>query len=407
MTVIARDGREVLLTPSRSRGWLRVEGMPRPGEFSLPAGLRLRLEASGKPVAAIVPRNGSTFLWVQDPAKPGSWQQVDLPAAPAADPIAWGNGVLIPGRDSRAYLIDPFTGRSLAEPFVPKFDRDHQGTWLSPARLDQDTVVLADDVGRVYRVELKTAPVPRLVGEAQAPARQRIIAGPASTGSAVIVVTADRQVRALSTRDLSPVGSWALEAPLSGRSTGIAEGCFVMDRAGGVMAFGRDGQRIWSIKLEAGPVGSPLVQGQSVWFLTSDGSLHVRARSDGAELDRIVLGILPTVVYCRSETRNWSRPAGGRSARCRPFSGPPAGLEMRDRKANAVKRLVCSGALTVATALLISIAAGVSMARPQARIGRRRRRLTISCGGSVRSRHPDRRDGPARRTGQPSALAHL
>ena len=107
------------------------------------------------------------MLWVQDPGKPGSWHKVGLPTAPAADPDRLGNGVLIPGLDSRAYLIDPLTGRSRAEPFVPKFDRDRQGTWLSPARLDQDTVVLADDVGRVIRVALKTAPVARLVGEAE------------------------------------------------------------------------------------------------------------------------------------------------------------------------------------------------------------------------------------------------
>ena len=59
------------------------------------------------------------------------------------------------------------------------------------------------------------------------------------------------------------------------------------------MAVGRDGKRLWSINLKAAPVGSPLVQDNTVWFLTSDGNLHVRARSDGAELDRISLGILP------------------------------------------------------------------------------------------------------------------
>ena len=40
---------------------------------------------------------------------------------------------------------------------------------------------------------------------------------------------------------------------------GIGETCFVMDRAGGVMAFGRDGQRLWSIKLNRPSVGAPVV----------------------------------------------------------------------------------------------------------------------------------------------------
>jgi hypothetical protein len=132
-----------------------------------------------------------------------------------------------------------------------------------------------------------------LVGEAAITLPQRIIAGPISTGGAVVVVTADRHVRALSTRDLSPSGSWALESPLTGEPAPFPDGCFVMDRAGGILAVGRDGTRLWSINLKAATFGMPLVQDQTVWFLTADGSLHVRARSDGAELDRISLGILP------------------------------------------------------------------------------------------------------------------
>ncbi len=163
---------------------------------------------------------------------------------------------------------------------MPKFDRDHQGSWLPPAPIDNEMVVLADNVGHIYRVARRTAPVPRLVGEAAATLPQEIVAGPVSTGGAVVVVTADNHVRALATRDLSPVGSWALEAPLAGPPAQTGEGCFVMDRAGGVTSVARDGTRQWSINLKAAPVGSPLVQDNAVWFLTSDGNLHVRARSE-------------------------------------------------------------------------------------------------------------------------------
>jgi hypothetical protein len=66
-----------------------------------------------------------------------------------------------------------------------------------------------------------------------------------------------------------------------------------MDRAGGVMAFGRDGQRIWSIKLGAEVVGEPLEIGPSLMLLCADGTLHVRSRADGSALGRRALGILP------------------------------------------------------------------------------------------------------------------
>ncbi len=98
--------------------------------------------------------------------------------------------------------------------------------------LDPENVVLADGVGRVARIALKKTPVPRLSDEAETTLDQRIIADPASTGGAVIVATADGKVRALAARDLSPVGSWPLEAPLAGRPYQTKDGCFVMDRGG-------------------------------------------------------------------------------------------------------------------------------------------------------------------------------
>jgi len=294
LTLIARDGEQVLIGEEQlARGGFVVQKMPRPGQFALPEGLRLSVEAAGKPIAVIAPGERSNFLWVQDPEKAGAWKKISLPASLAADPLVWGSGVLVPGLDARAYLIDPLTAQSRAEPFVPKFDRDNQGTWLVPALIDRETVAMADDNGRVHRVALKTTPVPRLVGEAQTMLKQRIIANPVSTGGSVIVVTVDGRVRALAARDLSPIGSWELEAPLAGSLIGLGDECFVMDRAGGVMVHGRDGKRTWSINLGSEVVGSPLIQDQTVWLLTRDGILHVRARSDGAERDRKTLGVLP------------------------------------------------------------------------------------------------------------------
>jgi PQQ-like domain len=67
-----------------------------------------------------------------------------------------------------------------------------------------------------------------------------------------------------------------------------------MDRAGGVMAFGRDGQRIWSIRLESAVVGEPVVVDQLVWFLTRGGKLHVLNLADGHEREQLALGTLPS-----------------------------------------------------------------------------------------------------------------
>jgi hypothetical protein len=60
-----------------------------------------------------------------------------------------------------------------------------------------------------------------------------------------------------------------------------------------VIALGRDGKRAWSINLGSEVTGLPLLTDQTVWLLTRDGSLHVRARSDGANREKMSLGVLP------------------------------------------------------------------------------------------------------------------
>ncbi len=141
--------------------------------------------------------------------------------------------------------------------------------------------------------------------------RERIIADPACTSEAVVVVTDDSKVRALAVRDLSPIGSWPLEAPLAGPPLGTPDACFILDRAGGVMALGKDGKRIWSINLKSEVVGTPTIQEKSVWLLTKDGTLHARARADGAEQYRRPLGLLPSGGLLIAGTRALASAAAG------------------------------------------------------------------------------------------------
>lgn len=293
-SMLTRDGREVTMSDDQAaRGGFAIGGIPRHGAFALPSGRQLRVERDGKMLKILVPKPFTKGLWQPDPTHPGGWREMTLPATVAANPIVWHGGILIPGADGRLYLVNPADGRSMAEPFVPKFDRDHQGSWMAPVLLDPETVILADNVGRVRRLVLKTTPVPKLVAEAERTLDKEIVADPATTGGAVLVATADGQVRSLAARDLSPIGAWPLESSISGSPIGLDDGALAMDRAGGIMAFSRDGQKSWTIKLGAEVAGAPLVVGRSLVILTSDGVLHLRARSDGAPLDRRPLGVLP------------------------------------------------------------------------------------------------------------------
>jgi hypothetical protein len=208
-------------------------------------------------------------------------------------PLAWGSGLLIPGVDGRAYLLDPATARSKAEPLVPVFDRQRRGHWRTPVRLDENTAILADDAGRIRRLSLRKDPMPKLTAEAETLLDKAIIADPAATSQAVIAVTADRRVRALSTRDLSPLGAWPLAAPLAEDPVLSGGRVFVYDTAGGVMALGSEGRLLWSIKLDAVATGTPFLEDDRLWLADRDGHLHQRALSDGAAQRQLALRLLP------------------------------------------------------------------------------------------------------------------
>lgn len=287
------DGTDLTLTREMlARGGFVTATLPKPGNFRLPATALERVEGDGW--TAIVPALRSTRLLARGGA--GDFQEVRLPVPVAALPLAWGRNLVVPGQDGRVHLIDPLTGESRAEPFVPPFDRARPTRWRAPVALGPDAAALADDAGRVRRLAVVKDPRPRLVATTEISLDKELVADPAATTRALVVATADGRIRALAARDLSPAGAWPLAAPLA-LGPVSAGGCvFVADRAGGVLAIGEDGQRLWSIELEnkAIPINAPAVTKAIVQFLDRSGVLHTRSLSDGAAIGKFELGLLPT-----------------------------------------------------------------------------------------------------------------
>jgi outer membrane protein assembly factor BamB len=294
LTTVGLDGQITTITTKRleAGGFVTLPLAPT-GSRRLPEGDVLSTRDGDRDRLVLAPSSESSILWVRESEGPDGWKAHELPTAMAAPPLPWGNSVLVPGRDGRVYLIDPVTSRSTAEPFVPIFDRERRGRWLAPVHLDGDAVVLTDDAGRVRRLVLKTTPIPRLVVEAERLLEEPIVADPAATSAAVILLTADQKVRALAARDLSPVGTWPLEAPASGPPVNVGGRCFIADERGTVMAFGADGRRLWAARLDAPMVGAPVVREETVWILDRAGRLYGLGAADGSTLSRRELGILP------------------------------------------------------------------------------------------------------------------
>lgn len=293
LTTLASDGPEVEITPNllASGGFLEWP-LRRPGYFSLPKGPLQRLQRPD--LTVLVPSPDADHLLVREDAS-SEFRRVDLPAPLGATPVFWGPDLFVPGLDGRAYLVNPSTGAAEAEPYVPAFDTEAPTRWRAPVFLNE-AVVLANQAGQVRRLARVTEPRLRLdvVGDV-VDLKSTLESDPATTTDAVIVVTDDNRVRSLAGRDLSSLGAWNLEVPRALGPLSLYERAFLIDKGGGVMAFGASGDRIWATDLrDEPPVGPPVVRNDEVWFLSHNGALQKRSLEDGSPIDRYDLGLLPS-----------------------------------------------------------------------------------------------------------------
>lgn len=290
LKTLLADGRPITIDRDQlASGGFIEQILPKPGEVQLPVGPLKRLETNG--LTILVPEPHASHLLVREGNEP--FRRVDLPSPLGTEPLIVGKDVLIPGEGGRAFLIDPKTGLSRIEPYVSPFDRNRPVRWKAPVTLDGDAIVLADESGLVRRMVRREKPTPRLSATAQVDLKHAIIADPASTGGAVVLATDDGKIHVLSGRDLSPVGITTLDAP---RALGPIEAggrVFVADSAGNVVAFGPQGQKLWTVSLqEPPPIVPPVVAKDLVLLLGREGKLLRRSLADGSGRPPLPLDIV-------------------------------------------------------------------------------------------------------------------
>lgn len=285
------EGQPVSLTLAKlAEGGFIEQSIPTPGAFRLPPGPLRRWNIDQERV--IMPRPPTEGLWVG--AASQTPRALTLPSRLAAPPAAWGGGLLLPSEDGLVYLIGPGEGASLADPYVPPYDRERPTRWLEPVVLSAERVLLADREGRLRKLTLQASPRPRLTLEGEAFDLGAAPASPpAGTDQAVIVVTQDGRVRSLSTRDFSPLGTWELAAPLAFGPVKVGDHLILGDTAGHVLALHASGERAWDAELNGEPAGPPALLDEAFWFLDRDGRSTGLAAEDGARLSEEELGILP------------------------------------------------------------------------------------------------------------------
>jgi outer membrane protein assembly factor BamB len=291
LTTLGTDGQTITLSrDALTRGGFVEQPIPPAVDRKLPPGPLQRIDLGDMTI--IVPSSSADQILVREGTT--AFQRINLPSALGAAPLLWGSDLFAPGGDGRAYLIDPKTGGSKAEPYVPPFDRAKPTQWLAPVKLEDEAVVLADTSGRIRRLVKQTDPRVHLALSGEADIGAGLASDPAASGQAVVLATEDGRIRSLAGHDLGPLGAWPLESPRAMGPVSTSGHAFVADSGGRVIAFGAEGRRLWSIDMkDSPPIGPPAVRDSAALFLGKDGVLHRRSMADGSAIDQLALGVLP------------------------------------------------------------------------------------------------------------------
>ena len=292
LSTLRSDGRELTLNRDALRaGGFVEQPLSVPGAISIVTPAATRIEVDDTTI--LIPTADANQILVRDSS--GGYSPVVLPTRLAAPPLVVGHHLLLPGASGRVYLVDPRTGLSVADPYIPPYDRSRPTSWLAPLAVADDAIIMTDSVGTLRRLIVAKDLRPRLVMTAERQLDSPPVGQPAASPSALLVVTADGKIRSFSTRDLSPLGSIPLTtAPVIGPVVVNGYG-FVVDAVGQVVAFDGEGRRLWTANLrDPGAIGPPIVRDHAAWFVTRDGGgIEALSLDDGTSVRRTRLAVEP------------------------------------------------------------------------------------------------------------------
>jgi outer membrane protein assembly factor BamB len=214
-----------------------------------------------------------------------------LSQAVAAQPAAFGEGLLVPAKIGQVLLVDPDTGRNLIEPFQPIVEVGVDVAWTEPAVFDDKQALISDGATKLYRLAVADAPRAHLEAAATVELAVPLVSTMASAGNFAYGV--DRGNRLISFRlpDLAPAKDWPLDARAVWGPTRVGNYVLVATLAGQLTCVDGTGELKWQVPLGAGGViGSPLESRGEIVAGSNSGSVYRIAPDTGKVVSEIALG---------------------------------------------------------------------------------------------------------------------
>ncbi len=207
-------------------------------------------------------------------------------AEPAANwPLAFGGGLLVPGKIGQVFVIDPDTGKNLLAPFQPVVEVGHEIAWTEPSLLPDDQVLISDGATKLYRLAVVASPKPHLEAAATVSLASPLVSAAATTGNFAYVIDTGHRLLSFRLPDLSPAKDWALDGRPVWGPRRVGEQVLVATLSGQLTCAGGDGELLWQVTLDKGcVVADPILSGSALVAGTTTGSVVKLATDSGKVL---------------------------------------------------------------------------------------------------------------------------
>lgn len=205
--------------------------------------------------------------------------RIDTDAA-STSLVAFRDGILAACETGAIHMLDPASGKLLAQPFVPRLEPGQPVDWLVPASMDANRFVAADQAGKIYVINRQGN---SLVASEQGELAGPLVAGLAALETVAFAVTATSGSEELLAIDeqLEVVQTMPLPGGLAWGPRRVGNMVLVGDQSHRMSALGSDGNTLWSATLPAALSGDPVMLGDQVITTCTDGTITVFDASSG------------------------------------------------------------------------------------------------------------------------------
>ncbi|MFM7593920.1 MAG: PQQ-binding-like beta-propeller repeat protein, partial [Isosphaeraceae bacterium] len=218
-------------------------------------------------------------------------QEVKLPVETGIPPLLIDDMLVIAGLGGEVAIASAKDGSPVGQPFVPDYEKTSPWKWQSLIGLEDKSIVLADDSGRLIRLVIEGMPA-KLRQTSRVTLDGKFSGTLVSTGRAVLALMSGGSVVSLAGRDLSTQNTWTFPGagtrlyPLGGAKA------LLCNPSGLIRLVDESGQTQVETRLaNAMPTGRPLLEGKELaWLGQNKQSELILWKTDDPEPRRTPLG---------------------------------------------------------------------------------------------------------------------